>query len=106
MGEDGRNKSAKHRHVMLLHLPPEWVFSTPGPLPEGAVDDFFDLAVLIADQGDSWTVLELFKAAFGSRHRSSSASWALSDLRDAMTGSADNAPSFIATFWRAYTKVR
>ncbi len=84
----------------MLQLPSEWIYGSPGALPDEAVRDFFELAVLISKHGESWAVLEQFKSAFGAHGRSSSESWALSDLRDAMDSSAKNAPGFIAAFWR------
>jgi hypothetical protein len=85
----------------MLQLPPEWVFGSPGALPSAAVEEFLSLILRVANQGESWAVLEHFKSAFGTSSRSSSASWALSDLRDAMDRSAENAPVFIANFWKA-----
>jgi hypothetical protein len=84
----------------MLQLPAEWIYATPGPLPGPAVRDFFDLILLISKQGDSWAIVEHFKAVFGGVGRSSSESWAHSDLSDAMDSSAENAPTFIASLWR------
>ena len=84
----------------MLQLPPDWVYGSPGPLPPKAVVEFFDLVLLISQQGDSWTILEHFKSAFGASSRSSSESWALNDLREAMDEAANNAPTFLAAFWR------
>jgi len=45
-------------------------------------------------------ILELFKAKFnGGASWSSSESWAIGDLHNAMNGAADNAATFIAAFW-------
>ena len=46
-------------------MPSEWVFGSPVQLAPEAVAEFFDLAVKIADQGQSWPILEQFKSAFG-----------------------------------------
>lgn len=90
----------------MLQMPSEWVFGSPGPLTDSAVVEFFDLATKISEQGDSWTIVELFKTEFGSVHRSSSESWAVSDLREAMGAAAINAPAFIGSFWRGMERVQ
>lgn len=89
----------------MLQMPSEWVFGSPGELPSEAVSEFFDLAVKISEQGESWSILELFKAQFGGTGQSSSQSWAVSDLRHFMDASAQNAPTFIASFWRGMDRV-
>ena len=89
----------------MLQMPSEWVFGSPVQLAPEAVAEFFDLAVKIADQGQSWPILEQFKSAFGVASRSSSASWALNDLSDAMDAAAENAPTFISSFWQGVVRV-
>ena len=90
----------------MLDMPSSWRFDTPGPLSSVAVDAFNDLVHKIAAQGDAWTVIEMFKAKFaGSWSRSSSESWAISDLHDRMHEAADNAPVFIAAFWAGCEEV-
>lgn len=64
------------------------------------VNAFNDLVHRIAAQGETWPILELFKAKFaGGASWSSSESWAVSDLHDKMQAARDNAPMFIAAFW-------
>jgi hypothetical protein len=93
--------------AMLLQLPPEWVFSSPGPLPDGAISDFYDLALKVAEQGERWPIIERFKAAFGEASHSSSESWAESDLLRVMCRQGEaNAPAFIAAFCRALSRIQ
>ena len=67
---------------------------------DGAVNAFNDLVHAIAAQGESWRLVEFFKARFsGDASWSSSESWAVSDLRSSMHAAADNAATFIAAFW-------
>lgn len=65
-----------------------------------AVNDFYQLILKITGQGNSWSLLELFKSKFnGGSPTSSSESWAMSDLHSGMHGAARNAPAFIDAFW-------
>lgn len=84
----------------MLQLSPDWVYGNPGPLPNEAVADFFVLLKRVSQQGDNWTILEHFKSAFGDVGASTSSSWALTDLREAMDRTAENAPTFIAALWK------
>ncbi|WP_274853555.1 hypothetical protein [Sinorhizobium meliloti] len=65
----------------------------------------------IAAQGNRWTVLEHFKSYFagasgGTSSRSSSESWAESDLNNMMWQAAENAPLFIEAFYEACEALR
>lgn len=90
----------------MLQMPSCWRFDSPGALPAPAVDAFNTLVHKIAAQGETWHVVELFKAKFaGSWSRSSTESWATSDLHDRMHEAAANAPVFIAAFWAGCEEV-
>ncbi len=82
-------------------MPTKWRFGSPGELNQQTVNAFNSLIHTIATQADStWEILELFKAKFnGGASWSSSESWAVGDLHNAMNGAADNAATFIAAFW-------
>lgn len=84
----------------MLQMPSIWRYQSPGPMPPSAVNAFDGLVHTIAAQGDTWNLIELFKAKFcAGASSSSSESWAVSDLHTMMHGAADNAPVFIAAFW-------
>jgi hypothetical protein len=87
---------------------PEWRFASPGPLSDKAVSHFHSLAKRTAAQGRVQDILEDFKARFsdGSSSRSSSASWAESDLMSLMRAAAENAPVFIEAFVNACSDLR
>lgn len=79
-------------------------FDSPGPLPREAVWAFDSLIGKIAAQGNRWSILEHFKRYFagasgGTSSRSSSESWAESDLSNMMAQAADNAPLFLEAFY-------
>lgn len=87
-------------------MPSSWRFDTPGAMTPTAIDAFNDLVHKIAAQGETWNLIELFKAKFaGSWSRSSTESWATSDLRDRMHEAAMNEPVFIAAFWAGCQEV-
>lgn len=78
----------------------------PGALPREAVIEFDTLVRKVAVQGNRWAILEHFKryfaGAYGSTsNRSSSESWAESDLNNLIWQAADNAPLFIEAFMKA-----
>lgn len=84
----------------MLKLPTSWRYGSPGALDPVTVNAFNDLVHRIAAQGETWPILELFKAKFaGGASWSSSESWAVSDLHAKMQAASDNAPMFIAAFW-------
>ncbi|WP_420606537.1 hypothetical protein [Novosphingopyxis sp.] len=84
-----------------LNIPAKWRFGSPGELDQQGVNAFNSLIHTIAAQAESsWEILELFKAKFnGGASWSSNESWAIGDLQNAMSNSADNAATFIAAFW-------
>lgn len=83
----------------LLNFDKSWRFKSPGPIPEGVVQEFYGLIGKIATQGDTWSAVEQCKNRFGGVIRSSSLDWAWSDLSQLMDSSAENAPLFIESFW-------
>lgn len=93
---------------MSLIMPTAWRYGSPGAMSTVAVSAFNSLVHTIASQTDSsWAVLELFKAKFsGGSPRSSSESWAISDLHASMMAAAENAPVFISAFWDGCEQVR
>ena len=83
-----------------------WRFDPPASMPPGVVNDFSDLIGRIATHGDRQDILEHFKAYFApaagmTSNRSSSESWADSDLQSYMQHAAANAPLFIEAFYDA-----
>lgn len=76
-----------------------WRFDTPGRMPPEAVRAFDTLMDRVIGQGNRWSMLEHFKSYFGGSGRSSSESWAESDLQRIMWDAAENAPLFIEAFY-------
>jgi len=81
-----------------------WRFDSPGALPREAVIEFDTLLGKVAAQGNRWAILEHFKRYFAgacgsTANRSSSESWAESDLNNLIWQAADNAPLFIEAFY-------
>lgn len=93
---------------MALTMSTAWRYGTPGTMPAVAVDVFNSLVHSIASQSESsWSIFELFKAKFsGGQSRSSSESWAISDLHGAMMSASDNAPAFISAFWDGCAQIQ
>lgn len=90
---------------MGLRFPGIWRFTPPADgkfinsiIPDTAIHDVLDVIDKIAGQGDRWWVIEHFKSHFGNTTRSSSESWAESDLQSAMRYSAQTPPIFIESF--------
>jgi hypothetical protein len=83
----------------MLQFEASWRFTSPGPVPQGVVDAFHTFIERIGSQGDGWRIAERFKAFFGGSGRSSSESWAWSDLLENMNRAAENAPLFIEAFY-------
>lgn len=91
---------------MPLIIPNEWRYGSPGGLDWPVVNAFNALVQEITGQGESWSILELFKRKFNPGcPTSSSESWAVSDLSTAMTAAAENGPKFIAAFWAGCEEV-
>ncbi|RVP97125.1 hypothetical protein [Sinorhizobium meliloti] len=81
-----------------------WRFDSPGAMPRDAVLEFDTLIGKVAAQGNRWAVLEQFKRYFAgacgnTAARSSSESWAESDLNNLLWQAAENAPLFIEAFY-------
>lgn len=90
----------------MLEMPTNWRFGNPGELSHEAMNDFHSLIEKISAQGQSWSILESFKARFnGGASQSSSESWASSDLYQAMRHARSNAPSFIDAFWAGVQEI-
>jgi hypothetical protein len=83
-----------------------WRFDTPGPMPLEAVRDFTVLIDRVVAQGNRWENLEHFKGYFDGAGKSSSESWAESDLNDLMWRMADNAPLFIEAVFEGCEALR
>lgn len=95
----------------MLKFDPAWRFSSPGPAGPAVVGGLSGLIGRIAVQGDRQSVLEHFKGYFANcagftSNRSSSASWAESDLDDYMRRAAENAPLFIEAFYDACSAIQ
>lgn len=97
----------------MLRFNPKWRFEPPpdgvytaSHITEEALTDFDMLIGKIATQGRRWDMLEHFKGAFykaaGHPHyRSSSESWAETDMSSAKAAAAENAPLFLEAFYEA-----
>ena len=80
-------------------------------MPDDAVSAFISLITKVATQGDRQEYLEHFKVHFSHANgttpiRSSSTSWAESDLVAEMQESADNPPLFLEAFYDACEAIR
>ena len=103
---------------MALRFKGLWRFNPPEDnrflnrsIPNSAVEEFNTVILKVAMQGNRWDILEHFKrhyaAVIGTMSvRSSSESWAETDLRSYMDGAKDNAPLFIETFYDACENIR
>jgi len=99
---------------MSLSFPGQWRFSIPDgvqPIDNEAVYEFYGLVERIAAQGIRWYVLETFKGSFApaigqAHYRSSSESWAETDLRNYMDQAAHNPPLFLEAFYDATEAIR
>ena len=99
----------------MLNFPGAWRFRPPAgnePIPAGVVADIFDLIRLTAAQDQQrQRILERFKAFFAPvagavYSRSTSASWAATDLRRFMEDATANAPLFIEAFYDGWEALR
>ena len=88
---------------MTLQFPNEWRFDDNlGRMPQSAVAELIALIEKVASQAPSAkAVYETVKHRFGDPNNSSSSSWALSDMVDAMNQAELNTPEFIEAFWAA-----
>lgn len=89
-----------------MKMESSWRFDTPGPMPPDAVRQFSSLIDKVVAQGGRWSMFEHFKGYFGASGRSSSESWAESDLNDWIWRRADNAPLFIEAFYEGCEALR
>ena len=99
----------------MLNFPGEWRFRPPAdyePIPAGVVADIFDLIQRTGAQDHPYQrTLERFKTFFARvsgtlASRSSSASWAETDLLTFMQDATANAPLFIEAFYDAWEASR
>jgi hypothetical protein len=95
----------------MLIFEGRWRFESPGAVPIAVSHKFSELVGRIASQGERWDILEHFKYYFAgaagcTAHRSSSESWADSDLDSYMCRAADNGPLFIEAFYDACVAIR
>jgi hypothetical protein len=105
---NGDLRVGKESVSMGLRFPGIWRFTPPPDgsyinceIPDTAIREFIDIIDKVSGQGQRWHILEHFKSFFGTSSRSSSESWAESDLRSAMEHAAKNAPLFIEAFVNA-----
>lgn len=98
---------------MGLRFPGAWRFTPPADgkyinstIPDALIWEAVEAIDKIAGQGDRWWVLEHFKSHFGNSTKSSSESWAESDLQSAMRHSAQTPPMFIESFLSGCESIR
>jgi hypothetical protein len=98
---------------MPLKFPGAWRFTPPADgdfinasMPASAVGEFCDVIDKLRNDKSRWWMLEHFKSHFGASSRSSTESWAYSDLMSAMDRAAGNAPMFIESFYDACEELR
>ena len=89
----------------MLQFDPSWRFDSPGSIPLGVRDGFFEIIARIAhgEQDTFEHIKTYFAIAAGSAASSwsSSASWVESDLQSYMSNASENAPLFIEAFYDA-----
>ena len=90
----------------MLDFDSSWRFDSPAELPPEACREFFRFTRRSATLGDEWEVLESFKMHFADAadetyHRSSTCSWAETDLERLMSSVTRNAPLFIESLYEA-----
>ena len=102
----------------MLDFDPKWRFNPPPDgryknraIPSEAMLDFYSFIGNMATQGNRWDMLEHFKRALSraagqSHFRSSSESWAETDLSSVMEQAAKNAPLFLEAFYGACEELR
>jgi hypothetical protein len=84
----------------MIRIKPEWEEESPGPIPMDVHREFAQLIMRLAAKGNPKGIYELFKRHFAaaaktSYDRSSTESFALSDLDSYMAAAFDNAPLYI-----------
>jgi hypothetical protein len=90
----------------MLNFDGRWRFESPGAVPIAVRHKFYEFIGRIASQGERWDILEHFKYYFAgaagfTSHRSSSESWADSDLDGYIQQASENGPLFIEAFYDA-----
>ena len=95
----------------MLNFDGRWRFELPAAVPMVVRHKFSEFVGRIASQGERWNILEHFKYYFAAAagltsHRSSSPSWADSDLDSYMERASDNGPLFIEAFYDACAALR
>lgn len=91
----------------MLNFPASWRFESPGEsLQPSTVSKFIEVVSRVAAQGDRWDIIEHYKYYFAGAHggtfyRSSSLSWAESDLDSSMRNAGENPALFIEAFYTA-----
>jgi hypothetical protein len=95
----------------MLNFDGRWRFESPGAVPVLVAHKFGEFIGRIALQGDRWHILEHFKYYFAgaaglTSNRSSSESWADSDLDNYMQRASENGPLFVEAFYDACEAIR
>jgi hypothetical protein len=95
----------------MLNFDGRWRFESPGAVPMAVRHKFSEFVGRIASQGERWDTLEHFKCYFAgaagfTSHRSSSESWADSDLASYIQQASENGPLFIEAFYDACEAIR
>jgi len=95
----------------MLSFNGAWRFDSPGSIPSEVSAEFLALIGRVAGQGGRQDVLEHFKTYFANAAgktsvRSSTESWAETDLDRDMTDAGVNAPLFIEAFYDACEALR
>jgi hypothetical protein len=102
----------------MLKFTPRWRAKPPEDgrfftcaIPDRAIDAFQDLISTVLTQGNRWAMIEHFKGYFarasGSAHvRSSTESWAETDLWSYSRSAAENAPRFLEAVYDACEELR
>lgn len=98
---------------MPLNFPGAWRFNPPtdetfinSSMPKSAISELGGVIDKLRNDKSRWWMYEHFKSSFGCSSRSSTESWAYSDLYSAMDNAAGNAPSFIESFYDACEELR
>lgn len=89
----------------MLEFDTRWRFESPGQFPSNAADDIFEQVLCrVVSHGERQDILEVCKRRFAhaagmTASRSSSESWALSDLRSYMEHASENAALFVEALY-------
>jgi hypothetical protein len=92
---------------MQLEYPPEWKFEPPAiEIPGAAHHAFLDVVGQIAKGQSAYLVFQTFKEHFGMMGRSTNASWAETDMTQAMGRFVEDAVGYLAQFWAAMEELK